>query len=111
MQLIYFDNAKKKGIPQSLSVMFNGETYNFPLNIEVDNIDSHIVKGLIGNWEKPTDWEKDILLGVTTKDCPRNKLYTIVDNRMVNLFETIEIKKEDKEVVSDIVKEQNTTKK
>ncbi|MEW6095772.1 MAG: hypothetical protein AB1567_04500 [bacterium] len=94
MQIIYFDNAKKKGIPQSLSLMFNGESYNFPLNIPVDNIDSYIVKGLIGDWEKPTDWGKTILLGTVTKDCPRNKLYVIAGNKMVNLFETIEIKEE-----------------
>ncbi len=92
MKAIYWDDSTE-ALPEITISLFN-EDYVFPLKKAIF-CEKNILKRIIGNWEYPElAWDKSIIEGMITQDCPRDKIYLIKGKIGTNLFRNIEFPKE-----------------
>jgi len=98
----------EKGALKEVIVTIAEKDYVFPLNVKVP-IAEDTLKLIIGNWEdKSIDREKDLIMARVTIKCPRNKIYRIVNDKAINLFEIIDLPQSD--LTEDISQKEKTKK-
>ncbi len=102
MQAVYVDNTEEK--LSSVTVNYGKKNYTFYRNVPVI-VDKQILMGIIGNWEKRIDWDKEVISGSITPQCPRDKIYAIIGTKGVNLFRNIELPQEVLHVLNLSIKE------
>lgn len=103
MQGIYITNHVDNDDDEGITVRYAGEDYNFPPNKPV-YIEAKTLKGIIGDWEKLSEWDKNIIKGMITSRCPRNEIYAIVGTKGVNLFGSVELPRDVLDTLNSSVK-------
>lgn len=112
IQRIIYLPEKKTDKP--ISIQIEGKIYSFSPYKDVVITDD-LARLLIGHWDNPTDHEKNVILGATTSECPRNRLFQLEKivgeeyEKAQNLFETLLVKKiDDKYVILESAEKKET---